>query len=115
MLFIVALKGLLDRTAPQLTHVQAQRILPDDEFPTMMQAFRDPLPTTFRVTGTRGHADVLNAVVRDTYVPFLSDVKLADGRHIGGALQQIPWYPRQLAWTLAVDKQVVRRYFARQR
>jgi len=79
----------------------------------MMQAFRDPLPTTFRVTGTRGHADVLNAVVRDTYVPFLSDVKLADGRHIGGALQQIPWYPRQLAWTLAVDKQVVRGYFAR--
>ena len=35
------------------TYYQAQKIIPDDEWETFMEALRRPLPTTFRIAGSR--------------------------------------------------------------
>jgi len=37
-------------------YYKAQNIVPDDEWDQLMDAFRRPLPTTFRITGSREYA-----------------------------------------------------------
>lgn len=76
----------------------------------MMQSFKQPLPTTFRVTGTRQQADALNDLITSSYVPYLQSARASNGQPLGQLeLEQIPWYPRQLGWSLDVEKQVIRK------
>lgn len=35
------------------TYYQAQKIIPEDEWETFMDSLRRPLPTTFRIAGSR--------------------------------------------------------------
>ncbi|KAF8217840.1 S-adenosyl-L-methionine-dependent methyltransferase [Mycena galopus ATCC 62051] len=88
-------------------YYRSQNILPDDEWDAFMEALRAPLPTTFRVAGSRQTAQSLNATLRDTHVPTLSNVEFED-QPIPPPVQ-IPWYPDGLAWQFNVPKKVLRK------
>lgn len=86
---------------------KAQGILPDEEWDQMIAAFHAPLPTTFRITGSRPIAASLNKLIEETYVPFLSGLE-----HEGVPLtppRSLPWYPNGYAWQLNIAKQQIRK------
>ncbi|KAJ6454578.1 cytosine-5--methyltransferase [Mycena sanguinolenta] len=89
------------------TYYQSQKILPDAEWDVFIECLRKPLPTTFRVAGSRQTAQSLNATLRDTHVPTLSNVEF-EGESIPPPVQ-IPWYPDGLAWQFNVPKKVLRK------
>ncbi|KAF7323657.1 tRNA (Cytosine-5-)-methyltransferase [Mycena kentingensis (nom. inval.)] len=89
------------------TYYKAQNIVPDEEWEEFIDALRTPLPTTFRVAGSRLTAQSLNATIRDVHVPNLRDVVFED-QPVEPPVQ-IPWYPDGLAWQFNVPKKVVRK------
>ncbi|TBU24699.1 S-adenosyl-L-methionine-dependent methyltransferase [Dichomitus squalens] len=88
-------------------YYKAQNILPDEEWEPFLNAMRDPLPTTFRVAGSRQAARLLNDIIKDVHVPHLGDV-VFEGEAVSPP-QQIPWYPDGLAWQFNVAKKVLRK------
>ncbi|OCH92740.1 S-adenosyl-L-methionine-dependent methyltransferase [Obba rivulosa] len=88
-------------------YYKSQGVLPDDEWDRFLEAMRAPLPTTFRVAGSRQAARLLNDVIRSTYVPHLADV-VFEGESVTPPAQ-IPWYPEGLAWQFNVSKKVLRK------
>ncbi|KZT07398.1 cytosine-5--methyltransferase [Laetiporus sulphureus 93-53] len=88
-------------------YYKAQHILPDEEWEAFMEAMRNPLPTTFRVAGSRQTAQLLNDTIKDTYVPHLAGV-VFEGEAVSPP-SQIPWYPEGLAWQFNVSKKVLRK------
>lgn len=50
-------RGMLERADMHnerfTTYYKAQKIMPDDEWETFMDSLRRPLPTTFRIAGSR--------------------------------------------------------------
>lgn len=85
----------------------AQGLMDRDEWLQFMEFIRKPLPTTFRLSGSRQLSHDLNKIIQETYVPHLSDVVFE-----GVKLQpptQIPWYPEGLAWHLDVPKSALRK------
>ncbi|KAJ7021378.1 cytosine-5--methyltransferase [Mycena alexandri] len=89
------------------TYYQTQKIVPEEEWDVLLESLRTPLPTTFRVAGSRQTAQSLNATVRDTHVPTLSNVVFEE-QPIPPPVQ-IPWYPDGLAWQFNVPKKVLRK------
>ncbi|KAJ7859684.1 S-adenosyl-L-methionine-dependent methyltransferase [Mycena olivaceomarginata] len=87
------------------TYYQTQKIVPEDEWDAFMESMRAPLPTTFRVAGSRQRS--LNATLRDKHVPALNNVVFED-QSIPPPVQ-IPWYPDGLAWQFNVPKKVLRK------
>ncbi|TCD60371.1 hypothetical protein EIP91_010262 [Steccherinum ochraceum] len=88
-------------------YYKAQNILPETEWEPFMQALREPLPTTFRVAGSRQTAQLLNETIKDTHVPHLAGV-VFEGEAVSPP-KQIPWYPDGLAWVFNVSKKVLRK------
>ncbi|TFK25363.1 cytosine-5--methyltransferase [Coprinopsis marcescibilis] len=88
-------------------YYKAQKIVPDSEWEDFLDALRRPLPTTFRVAGSREIANVLNATIRDVHVPSLSNATFED--QLIPPPVQIPWYPDGLAWQFNVPKKVLRK------
>ncbi|KAJ6578593.1 S-adenosyl-L-methionine-dependent methyltransferase [Mycena sp. CBHHK59/15] len=89
------------------TYYQSQNIVAADEWDQFIEALRTPLPTTFRVAGSRQTAQSLNATLRDVHVPTLSNVVFEE-QSIPPPVQ-IPWYPDGLAWQFNVPKKVLRK------
>ncbi|KAK7037524.1 tRNA (cytosine-5-)-methyltransferase ncl1 [Paramarasmius palmivorus] len=88
-------------------YYKAQNILPEDEWEPFLEAFRTPLPTTFRVAGSRLTATSLNKTITDVHVPSLSDVEFENQRIPPPV--QLSWYPDGLAWQFNVPKKVLRK------
>ncbi|KAF9788609.1 cytosine-5--methyltransferase [Thelephora terrestris] len=88
-------------------YYKTQAIIPEDQWDAFLDALREPLPTTFRVAGSRQVARALNDVVRDTYIPNLTDL-VFEGEAVPPP-KQIPWYPDGLAWQFNVPKKVLRK------
>ncbi|KAI6121941.1 S-adenosyl-L-methionine-dependent methyltransferase [Pisolithus sp. B1] len=88
-------------------YYKAQKIIPDEEWGSFMDALRRPLPTTFRITGSREIAHTLGATIQKTYVPLLDNV-VFEGETIPPPTQ-IPWYPDGLTWQFNVSKKVLRK------
>ncbi|KAL1939391.1 hypothetical protein VTO73DRAFT_9947 [Trametes versicolor] len=88
-------------------YYRAQNILPENEWEPFLETLKNPLPTTFRVAGSRQAARLLNETIRDVHVPHLGGV-VFEGEAVSPP-QQIPWYPEGLAWQLNVAKRVVRK------
>nr|GAT49463.1 tRNA (cytosine-5-)-methyltransferase [Mycena chlorophos] len=90
-----------------LNYYKAQNIIPENEWDDMLDKLRTPLPTTFRVAGSRVTAQSLNASIRDVHVKNLANVVFED-QPVEPPVQ-IPWYPDGLAWQFNVPKKVVRK------
>lgn len=43
------------------TYYQAQKIIPEDEWDAFMDSLRQPLPTTFRIAGSRQYVVTIRA------------------------------------------------------
>lgn len=72
-----------------------------------MDAFRRPLPTTFRFTAGKATTRQLIEHMRDRMVPELSNIKF-EGEPVP-APQALSWYPESLAWQIDVKKTVLRK------
>ncbi|KAF9652423.1 S-adenosyl-L-methionine-dependent methyltransferase [Thelephora ganbajun] len=90
------------------SYYKTQSIIPEDQWDAFLNTLREPLPTTFRVAGSRQVARALSEVVRDTYIPNLTDL-VFEGEAIPPP-RQIPWYPDGLAWQFNVPKKVLRKH-----
>lgn len=88
-------------------YYKAQKIIPDDEWGSFMDALRRPLPTTFRLTGSREIAHTLGVTIQKIYVPLLDNL-VFEGETIPPPTR-IPWYPDELAWQFNVSKKVLRK------
>ncbi|KAH9931944.1 cytosine-5--methyltransferase [Fomitopsis serialis] len=88
-------------------YYKTQKILPEGEWESFLEAMRTPLPTTFRVTGSRQAARLLNDTIKEVHVPHMANV-VFEGEAVPPPTQ-IPWYPEGLAWQLNVAKKVVRK------
>ncbi|TRM57498.1 S-adenosyl-L-methionine-dependent methyltransferase [Schizophyllum amplum] len=91
-------------------YYKAQKLFGEDldaEWDSLVEAFRKPLPTTFRVTGNRSTALTLNNTIVENYVPHLQNVVFED-KEIPPP-EQIPWFPEGLAWQVNVPKKVLRK------
>ncbi|KAI0767266.1 cytosine-5--methyltransferase [Fomes fomentarius] len=88
-------------------YYKAQDILTDSEWEAFLESMRDPLPTTFRVAGSRQAARLLNDTIKDVHVPHLGNV-VFEGEALSPP-KQIPWYPDGLAWQFNVAKRIVRK------
>lgn len=89
-------------------YYKAQNIVPEDEWESFMNSFRQHLPTTFRVAGSRQYvscrssttvllldiyhrtANSLNETIKETHAPSLSNV-VFEGQRVPPPVQ-IPWY-----------------------
>ncbi|KAF4563898.1 hypothetical protein EYR36_003142 [Pleurotus pulmonarius] len=89
------------------SYYKKQQIIPDDTWEDFMQTLRRPLPTTFRVAGSRQTAKSINGLIQNNYVPSLKDV-LFEGQPLPPP-EQLPWYPEGLAWQFNVAKPVLRK------
>lgn len=89
------------------SYYRAQNILPEDEFEAHLEAFRQPLPTTFRITGSRESAKTMRDYMQRTFIPYLTG-KSFEGKPLNPP-EVIEWYPDQLAYQLDIPKQAIRR------
>ncbi|GAA5868521.1 hypothetical protein JCM3774_005412 [Rhodotorula dairenensis] len=88
-------------------YYKAQGIIPEAEWDDFIKAFRQPLPTTFRLTSSRPTAQALNQHIKDVYVPFLTGLEY-EGTNLSPP-KPLEWYPNQLAWQLPVPKSALRK------
>ncbi|KAF8541238.1 S-adenosyl-L-methionine-dependent methyltransferase [Trichophaea hybrida] len=82
-------------------------VVPDEEWDDFWGALKRTLPTTFRFTGSRGHALSTLKALQDIHVPHLQGI-VWDGQQVDPP-KAFPWYPDNLAWGLAVGKSTIRR------
>ncbi|KAK8846869.1 hypothetical protein IAR55_005959 [Kwoniella newhampshirensis] len=88
-------------------YYKAQGIVSDEEWSDFMACLRKELPVTFRVTGSRAHAETINDIIKTAYVPNMLDVEF-EGKKIDPP-SQLAWYPGQLGWQIEAPKRVVRK------
>ncbi|KAI9511664.1 S-adenosyl-L-methionine-dependent methyltransferase [Russula earlei] len=88
-------------------YYEKQLAIPSDEWCKFLDTCREPLPSTFRIAGSRETAAVLTSVVQDTYIPHLTGVVFED-QPIPPPMA-LPWYPNGLAWQFNVPKKALRR------
>ncbi|EGD81441.1 hypothetical protein PTSG_02162 [Salpingoeca rosetta] len=90
------------------TYYRVQKIVPDEEWSDFMTALRSPLPTTFRITGTRESAVEVRRQFEDHYFSHLNTVTFSNGESVEPP-KPIRWYPERLAWHLQAPRQFIRK------
>ncbi|ORY27062.1 S-adenosyl-L-methionine-dependent methyltransferase [Naematelia encephala] len=88
-------------------YYKSQNIMTEDEWPAFLAACREELPTTFRVTGSRAHAETINDLIKTKYVPTMQNVEWEGVKY--DPPTQMEWYPDSLAWQISAPKRVVRK------
>lgn len=88
-------------------YYKIQQIVPDDEFADFMEAIQRELPSTFRITGTRSHAQELLNAIKKFYLADLETVQI-DGVSADPP-KPLPWYPDELAWQINFTKKFIRK------
>ncbi|WVR04516.1 hypothetical protein IAU60_001520 [Kwoniella sp. DSM 27419] len=88
-------------------YYKAQDIMEEGEWDDFMGALRKELPVTFRVTGSRAHAETINDIIKESYVPNMQEVEFEGKKYPPPS--QLRWYPGQLAWQVEAPKRVVRK------
>jgi multisite-specific tRNA:(cytosine-C5)-methyltransferase len=104
---VISARPLCATQATTETDLQAQNIVPEGEWDAFLDSLRTELPTTFRVTGSREHAETINNLIKEVYVPTMQDVELDGIKY--DAPKPMSWYPGELAWEVAAPKRVVRK------
>ncbi|KAJ8141714.1 hypothetical protein OY671_005117 [Metschnikowia pulcherrima] len=87
-------------------YYKALGVIPESEWASFKEHCQRDLPLTFRVTGSRAHAEEINRKFIENHVS-----KLKDAEHEGVKLapKNLEFYPNQLGWQLDVPKSVIRR------
>ncbi|KAL4234994.1 tRNA (cytosine(34)-C(5))-methyltransferase [Mactra antiquata] len=87
------------------TYYQGIGIVPEEEWDTFMTSLRKPLPTTFRITGSRNQAQELLKIIKGQY--FSKFMSRGDG-HPTLEPKSLPWYPDELAWQIDFTKKEIK-------
>ncbi|KAI5858849.1 S-adenosyl-L-methionine-dependent methyltransferase [Tricharina praecox] len=82
-------------------------VVPEDEWEDFWGALKRTLPTTFRFTGSRGHALTTLKALQDIYIPHLKGIEW-DGQLVDPP-RPLAFYPDNLAWGMTTGKSVIRR------
>lgn len=102
------------KNAPLEAYYKAQNIVPEEEWNTFFDALKQPLPTTFRMAGSRQYvhlkaymaeqlltclflgrvAHELNHIIKTSYVPNMADT-VFEGEPVAAPVQ-IPWCVRPI-------------------
>ncbi|PFX21833.1 tRNA (cytosine(34)-C(5))-methyltransferase-like [Stylophora pistillata] len=82
-------------------------IVPEEEFPAFIAAMQSELPSTFRITGTRSHAQNLLNCIRNFFLDDMHNVQCEGGT--ADPPTPLPWYPNDLAWQINLTKRFIRK------
>ncbi|KAJ8273145.1 hypothetical protein GJAV_G00098010 [Gymnothorax javanicus] len=88
-------------------YYQEQKIVPEGEFEQFMEAMREPLPATIRITGYKSHAKEILHCLKEKYFKEIQDLEI-DGQKIE-APQPLSWYPDDLAWHTNMSRKILRK------
>ncbi|CAO3676923.1 unnamed protein product [Umbelopsis vinacea] len=92
---------------PFFNYYKKLEILSDEEFDQFYNVLKTPLPTTFRITGSREIALELREQLLNRYVPQMQNVEV-EGEVIEPP-RPLPWYPENLGWHFKVSRGVLRK------
>ncbi|KAI7799278.1 RNA cytosine C(5)-methyltransferase NSUN2 [Triplophysa rosa] len=88
-------------------YYQELKIVPEGEFEKFMDAMREPLPATIRITGYKSHAKEILHTLKEKYFKEVQDLEV-DGQKIE-APQPLSWYPDELAWHTNLSRKILRK------
>ncbi|KAL1917054.1 uncharacterized protein VTP21DRAFT_5252 [Calcarisporiella thermophila] len=80
-------------------YYKGQGILDENEWETFYETLKQPLPTTFRITGSRSRASELRDTIEREYIPSLQNLEV-EGETIEPP-KPIPWYPDNFGYTFS--------------
>ncbi|XP_068431583.1 RNA cytosine C(5)-methyltransferase NSUN2 [Clinocottus analis] len=82
-------------------------LVPAGEFEQFMDAMREPLPATIRITGYKSHAKEILNCLKEKYFKDIQEVEI-DGQKIE-APQPLCWYPDEQAWHTNMSRKIIRK------
>uniref|UniRef100_I3JLN4 tRNA (cytosine(34)-C(5))-methyltransferase n=1 Tax=Oreochromis niloticus TaxID=8128 RepID=I3JLN4_ORENI len=72
-----------------------------------MEAMREPLPATIRITGYKSHAKEILHCLKEKYFKDIQELEI-DGQKIE-APQPLSWYPDEQAWHTNMSRKIIRK------
>ncbi|CAK6961032.1 RNA cytosine C(5)-methyltransferase NSUN2 [Scomber scombrus] len=88
-------------------YYKEQGLVPDGEFEQFMDAMREPLPATIRITGYKSHAKEILHCLKEKYFKDIQEVEI-DGQKME-APQPLSWYPDEQAWHTNMSRKIIRK------
>ncbi|KAF7657680.1 hypothetical protein LDENG_00023400 [Lucifuga dentata] len=88
-------------------YYKEQGLVPEGEFEQFMEAMREPLPATIRITGYKSHAKEILHCLKEKYFKEIQDLEI-DGQKIE-APQPLSWYPDEQAWHTNMSRKIIRK------
>ncbi|ORX42903.1 S-adenosyl-L-methionine-dependent methyltransferase [Hesseltinella vesiculosa] len=88
-------------------YYKTQLQLTDEDFDKMYQSLKEPLPSTFRITGTRSNAEQIRKFIEEQHVANMQNIVVDDVKYDPPV--PLPWYPDHLAWKIACPRSVLRK------
>ncbi|KAI7867502.1 S-adenosyl-L-methionine-dependent methyltransferase [Spinellus fusiger] len=89
------------------SYYKSQNLLSESEFEVFYSTLQTPLPSTFRITGSRSVATQVREFIEKYHVPKMENV-VVDGESYK-APTPLPWYPDNFGWELQASRTVLRR------
>ncbi|OQV14611.1 tRNA (cytosine(34)-C(5))-methyltransferase [Hypsibius exemplaris] len=95
---------VLEKENPRLEkYIKALGIVPEEEWETLREVLKEPLPTSFRVTGFRRDCEAVKTVINEHFLAQLQE----EERKL---CQEIPWYPDHLAFQINIHRRHMRKH-----
>ncbi|XP_053303008.1 RNA cytosine C(5)-methyltransferase NSUN2 [Pleuronectes platessa] len=88
-------------------YYQELGLVPEGEFEQFMEAMREPLPATIRITGYKSHAKEILHCLKEKYFKDIQELEI-DGQMIE-APQSLIWYPDEQAWQTNMSRKIIRK------
>lgn len=88
-------------------YYKEQGLVPEGEFDEFMEAMREPLPATIRITGYKSHAKEILHCLKEKYFKDIQELDI-DGQKIE-APQPLSWYPDEQAWHTNMSRKIIRK------
>ncbi|KTW26404.1 hypothetical protein T552_02885 [Pneumocystis carinii B80] len=88
-------------------YYRQQGIIDEDEWDAFMESIRQSLPTTFRIIGSEKNALCIKKYLEDEYFALFKGLKHEDKEIDPPSV--IPWYPKELGYSVDVPKTVIRK------
>uniref|UniRef100_H0XCE3 tRNA (cytosine(34)-C(5))-methyltransferase n=1 Tax=Otolemur garnettii TaxID=30611 RepID=H0XCE3_OTOGA len=88
-------------------YYQELKIVPEGEWGQFMDALREPLPATLRITGYKSHAKEILHCLKNKYFKELENLEV-DGQKVE-VPQPLSWYPEELAWHTNLSRKILRK------
>ncbi|XP_076257747.1 tRNA (cytosine(34)-C(5))-methyltransferase Nsun2 [Rhynchophorus ferrugineus] len=87
-------------------YYEIQGVCKKEEFDEFISVMKTDLPSTFRITGSKGVARKMLEVVEEQ---LIKDCIQQEGNEKAPNIYALPWYPNKLAWQLELTRKDIRR------